>query len=116
MNDKFSIAVSRADFCAGILGSPEAGYFLSWDFDLAQLEAVRGSRLANNVRFIGILSIVDGQPETALAEPLDDPATIEALSAAFVAKIAEGLPKAVVSTEWLEKLWALPSGAPWGNA
>jgi hypothetical protein len=114
MNDKFSIAVSRADFCAGILGSPEAGYYLSFGFSLAELEAVRALTATNNVRFIGILSIVDGQPETALAEPLDDPATVAALSNAFVARVAEGL--TAPSVEWLEKLWALPSGIRWGNA
>src|SRR5664280_404762 len=46
--------------------------------ELARLWAFRG------LRWIGTIGIVDGQPHTALAEPLD-PARISALSAAFIA-------------------------------
>jgi hypothetical protein len=82
--DKFEALASASQFSVGILGNPETSDFALVDLGPKPLpENLRRDFTKRGLYFLGVAGIVQGTPQTALAEPLDD-ADTSALAQAFL--------------------------------
>lgn len=109
--DKFQQLASDAQFAVAVLGNLHTG-----DLELVNLGATssadeqRGWR-ERRLGFIGVVGLIDGVPEVALAEVIDAE-TLSALSRAFARcvrnEVNARLQPSGDGVEWLKRLYSLP--------
>lgn len=111
--DKFDLIATYSANAVCILGNASGEYeLIALDNVAVTLSKVKDDLLARGFHFVGVIGLMGGTPQPALAEPLDTP-TIEALSASYSRliddRIRDRLRQTVPgdSLPFLEAMWKL---------
>jgi hypothetical protein len=122
MYDKFDLLAMESQLCVAVLGNADIT-----DIELLpirpqpygrnKVQALAAQWAGRGLRFIGTIGIVNGQPRTALAVPLDA-LRMDALSQAFTVHCEAILTDKIEEhqkgdeVDWLCRLWSLPDTRP----
>jgi hypothetical protein len=117
--DRYELVALYGRLPVVIFGNTSSGDFELVDLDATpdKLPEVKAAIEARGLEFLGTVAILDGQPRSALADPLDTP-TIEALAEAYNRHVDARLKDRIRETvpgdaiTFLENLWSLADKRP----